>query len=320
MEDGKHELNEIQMDLRQPSSRSFAYAMAILAALASSQVRADIVLQQAASYAILFEGAGGNTLQITNVSINGSVGVGMTGKATDSGPSTIKGGLNFSATNTGQFSNNNGGNVITGGVSYNVGGVTSALNWVNGLNSTYGAMSGTNISINGSTTINLSSYTPKNGNIVLNVTGFNTTNNDVITINGDAAHDNVIFNFTGNANFNNQVVLNGIDDDSVLWNFVGGSGLTGGPTLQINTNASSHPNEFAHGIFLDPNGPVSVTNANILGRIFGGDTHDFQYVSGSLIDQPSPVPEPSTLALVFSGLPALIGVGYARMLRRRSAA
>jgi hypothetical protein len=308
------------MDLRKPSSRRFAYVVAILAALVSSHVRADIILQQASSYAVLFEGAGGNTLQITNVTINGSVGVGMTGKATDSGPSTINGGLNFSAANTGQFSNNNSSNIITGGVNYSVGSVTSALNYVNGLNSTFGAMSGTKISINGSTTINLSSYAPNNGNIILNVTSFNTTNNDVITINGDAAHDNVILNFTGSANFNNQVVLNGIDDDSILWNFVGGSGLTGGPTLQINTNASSHPNQFAHGIFLDPNGPISVTNANILGRIFGGDTHDFQYVSGSLIDQPSPVPEPSTLALIFSGLPALIGIGCTRMLRRRSVA
>src|ERR1700720_1797893 len=62
------------------------------------------------NYALLFEGVGGNTLQVTNVTVNGNVGVATTGKMTDSGPSTINGGVNFSAANTGQFSNNNGSN------------------------------------------------------------------------------------------------------------------------------------------------------------------------------------------------------------------
>ena len=282
------------------------------------QAHADgFALGNAANFGLLFEGAGGNTLQITNVTVNGNIGVGMTGKATDSGPSTINGALDFSASNVGQFSNNNIGDIITGGVAYNVATVTSALNTVNNLNTTFGSEAGTNININGSTTINASAGTlDANGNRVFNVTGFNTTNGDTITINGDAAGDRVVLNFIGlSANVNNQVKLNGLTSDQVLWNFVGGSGLTGGPTLQINDNASSSPSDLVQGIFLDPNGAISVVNANVLGRVFGGDTHDFQYVSGATLTTPSSVPEPSTLVLLAIGLFAVAGLASRRKVQ-----
>jgi hypothetical protein len=41
------------------------------------------------------------------------------------------------------------------------------------------------------------------------------------------------------------------------------------------------------GGFLAPNGAMSVTNAGVFGRVFGGDSHDYQYVSGSNIAQPT---------------------------------
>ena len=49
----------------------------VLAALSSTDGRADTLpLGAAGDYAILFEGGGSNTLQITNVTVNGNVGVG----------------------------------------------------------------------------------------------------------------------------------------------------------------------------------------------------------------------------------------------------
>lgn len=249
-------------------------------------------------YAILFEGGGGNTLQVTNVTTNGNVGVGNTGKLTDSGPSTINGRIDFSAPDTGQFSNNNNANVFTGPF-YNVAAVTTALNNVNSLNSTLGAEPGTAVAINGSTTINAANGTPDaNGNEVFTVTSFSTTNGDTLTINGDGVHD-VVLNIGFGINFNNQVVLNGITSDHVLYNLVGGSNLTGGPTLQVNNQGdNAHPDHLAQGIFLDPNGTVHVTSSRLLGRVFGGDTQDFQDVSGSTIL----VPEASTSVLFMVGI------------------
>jgi len=224
-------------------------------------------LDGGSNYAILFDGNGGNMLQITNITVNGNVGVSGTGKMTDSGPSTINGQINFSASNTGQFSNNNASNVISGGVSYNDAAVGTALTALSTLNSTLSAEAGTPIAILGNTTINAGSgMIDGSGNSVFTVTVFNTTNSNVLTINGDGVH-NVVLNFTSSTNFNNQVVLTGgLNGDQVLYNFVGGSNLTGGPTLQVNTNASSFPNSFAQGVFLDPNGAISLTNANILVR------------------------------------------------------
>ena len=289
-------------------------AGALLSALASSPGQADYLGTAADNYVILYEGGGHNTLQITNVTANGNIGIGGTGKATDSGPSTVNGSIDFSAANIGQFSNNNISNIITGGVSYGVSAVTSALNSINSLNTTLGALSGTNLNINLSGTTN---YTVNASNGVLhtvgganyrvfNITGFNTTNGNKITVNGDAAGDIVVFNFNGrSANVNNQVVLgNGLTAEQLVWNFVGGGNLSGGPTLAINDNGSSNPNNLVQGIFLNPNGPISITNTNIDGRIFGGDTHDFQFVSGSIVDSPALPSVPGPIA--GAGLPGLI--------------
>jgi hypothetical protein len=295
-------------------------AVLLLAICSSANAYADgFNLAGASNYGLLFEGAGGNTLQITNVTVNGNVGVGLTGLVHDSGPSTLNGSLDFSAANTGQLSTCGASCLITGGVDYSNAQVTSALNTVNNLNTSLGGESGTTVGIGtgaGQTlTINASAGTLDiSGNRVFTVNSFSTTNSNVLTINGSAS-DYVVLNFSSSVNFNNQVVLSGgISSDHVLYNFVGGSSLTGGPTLQINDNASgNNPPNVVLGVFLDPNGSISVTNANVVGRVFGGDTHDFQYVSGSTITAPpSQVPEPASLVLFGTWLS---GVGL--LLRRR---
>jgi hypothetical protein len=264
----------------------------------------------ASQYAVLFAGQGNNTLHITNVRINGNLGVGNSGKATDSGPATINGRIDFFAPNTGQFSNNNGSNVLTGGVHYNVAAVANALQALNALNAALGGETGTNLAIHGSTTINAGSGTlDGNGNRIFTVTSFQLSNGQNLKINGDGAGHSVVLNFSQSVHFGGDVVLGGLAPDQVLFNFVGGSNGTGGPTLQINNNASSFPlPNAARCVFLDPNGPISVTNANVVGRVFGGDSHDMQIVSGDHITAPSPpapMPEPATVALLLGGAPAL---------------
>lgn len=301
-----------------PRLKAF-YVGVVLALCASTSAFADgfALGPSASQYGVLFEGNGGNTLQVTNVTVNGNIGVGLNGRATDSGPSTINGSLNFSAANTGQFSNNNNADVITGGVNYNVGSVTSALNDVNLLNTTLGGYAGASLNINlsgsSSLTIDASTGNLVNGNEVFNITGFNTTNGNTLIINGDGLGHNVVFNFTGSANFNNQVLLTGgLGADNVIFNFVGGSNLTGGPTLSINDNGNNNSQNLVQGIFLDPNGAISIVNTNLLGRVFGGDTHDMQVVSGSTITTPTNVPEPSSILLLGTGIFAVVGVSRKR--------
>jgi len=270
--------------------------LAVLLALLPLQRALAFTIDGGSDYAVLFEGAGGNTMHVTNVTVNGNLGVGNNGLLDLSGPATV-GRIDFSAADTGQFSNTNAANVFTGPF-YNVAAVTTALNYLNSLNASLGAESGTDVSINGSTTINASAGTFHGSDSVFNVTAFNTTNSDVLTINGDGIHD-VVLNFIGlSANFNNQVVLNGLTSDKVLYNFVGGSGLTGGPTLQVNDNGHNNPSNMVFGDFLNPNGAISVVNTNLFGRVFGGDTHDIQIVSGDHIS--TAVPDPGSTVLLLS--------------------
>jgi uncharacterized repeat protein (TIGR01451 family) len=285
-------------------------------------------LGTAVNYAILFEGGGSNnSLNVANVKSDvvgsgpsqgngiGNMGVGLAGKSTVSGPSTINGSIDFSAANTGQFSNN-GGNTITGGANYNVAAVTSALNTVNALNTTLGALPGTNVAISGNTTINASSGTFSASGSgytnarVFTVTSFSLNNGQNLTINGDANGDSVVVNFpasVGNINWNGNVVLNGISPDNVFFNFVGGSNLSGGRTLSINNNGG-----LDQGIFLDPNGNISISGgSDIFGRVFGGDSQNFQFSGPSTITAPlaSPTltttPNPTTVTLTAAAPPIL---------------
>jgi hypothetical protein len=256
----------------------------------------------ASNYGVLYEGTGGHNLSISNVTVNGNVGVGGTGVVQFSGPGTINGGLDFSAVNTGQYHNTNGANVGPTSVNYAVAAVTNALNTVNSLNSSLAGL-GSNLAINGTQAINESAgqLDTVNGVTyrVFNVTSYTENNGNLVTINSDGTGDAVVFNFGFNSNVNlgGDVALSGLIDDQVLWNFT-----TSGRNISLNNNASSFPLPLAfHGIILAPNDAISLVNANLDGRVFGGDSSDMQIVSGDTINTPSgpsPIPEPSSLILL----------------------
>ena len=266
-------------------------------------------LGAAANYAILFEGSGNNTLQVTNVTTNvtgsgpgqgggiGNVGVGGTGTVMLNGPGSFNGNLDVSAANTGQVTGN--GVAITGSTSFNVSAVTDALNTVNALNSTLGALPGTNIGIGGTTTINAINGTFSASGAgytnvrVFAVNSLNVGQGQTLTINGDPNGDSVVLNVTSSTNFGGSVVLTGgLTPDNVIFNFVGGGNpaLTGGPSLSISTGATG----LAQGIFLDPNGKISIGAGNVLGRVFGGDRQDLQFNGPSNVTAPLGTPTLTT--------------------------
>ena len=105
-----------------------------------------------------------------------------------------------------------------------------------------------------------------------------------MTINGDGSGDPVVFNFAiGNVNLGGDVSLTGgLTDDQVIWNFTSSN-----QNIQLNNNASSYPLPDAfQGIILAPNDAISLVNANLDGRVFGGGSCDMHIVSGDTINAP----------------------------------
>jgi len=326
MQPSKRSLLSLVSDRVQARKRSAICAtivgVLLMAALAITKVHANTIpLGDAANYAVLYEGTGGHNLQITNITVNGNIGVGGTGAVQFNGPGTINGALDFSAAqscipNCSQYSNNNGSNVGPTSVTYSDGTVTSALSTVNSLSSNLAGL-GSSLSINGTQTVNESTGQLDSVNGVMyrvfKVTSYSEGDGNVVIINGDGSGDPVVFDFgssLGNVNLGGDVTLNGLTDDQVLWNFT-----SSGNNIQLNNNASSYKLPLAfQGIILAPNDAISLVNANIDGRVFGGDSSDMQIVSGDTATVSSPISasEPGTPELLLVSL-----AGSAFLFRRR---
>lgn len=280
-------------------------------------------LSDAANFAVLYTGGGGNQLSITNVTINGNVGVGGTGTVAYSGPGDVAGTLNFYAAKGGgsQYTNTNGGNVGPTGVGYSQSNVGNDLSLLSTLSAGITTNGSANISLtNFGGTINESSGQLETINgvtsRVFNVTSYSATNSTVVTINGDGSGDPVVFNFAFNSNVNlgGTVVLAGsglTSADQVLWNFE-----SSGKSINLNNNGEG----AFQGILLAPNDTLGATDATLDGRIFGGSSQNMQIVSGDCINAPkpaTPTPEPEVSTLLGSAL--LLGLGVSGVARRRFA-
>lgn len=293
---------------------------ALLCIVSSHAHATDIPLGGAANYAVLYTGTGGHNLSITNVTVAGNIGVGGTGHVQFSGPGVIGGELDFSAANTGQYSNNNAGNVGPISVNYNVGAVTTDITTVTNLSNSLAGL-GNSITINGTQTINESAgqLDTKNGVTyrVFNVTSYSSGDGKVLTINGDGSGDPVVFNFGFNSNVNlgGDTTLVGLTPDQVLYNFT-----SSGKNISLNNNASSFPNASFQGVILAVNDAMSIVNANLTGRFFGGDSSDMQIVSGDHIFMPPTVPEPPSFAALIAGLMILGLMRWIPPLQRRASA
>ena len=281
------------------------------------KARAGFVLGDAANFAVLYEGNGGNTLNFNNSTITGNIGIGGTGKMAVSGPGTITGNIEFYAASSSQFSG--GGVTITGTTTYGNGNVNTDLTGINGLNALSLALStetGTAAAITNGASINASSGTlDGNGNRVFTAVLDPFNAGDTFTIHG-ASTDYVVVNIpsTGGHNFNGSVVLmGGITSDHVLFNFDSGNytSLSGGDTLQISTNGN-----VTTGTFLDVNGAISINHSTLDGRLFGGDTTNMAIVSGAnIVAPPSTVPEPSHTVFALGLMMALALAARKKLIR-----
>jgi choice-of-anchor A domain-containing protein len=256
-------------------------AMALLGFLGFGQAaKAQIgfSLGDAANFAIMDEGDGTNTINITGDTINGNIGIGdpsgtTTSKLVLTGD-TITGNIEFAGAinDTGTS-----GDTIKGTISGGNTQVQTDLNYLNSLSATLGAETGTALTIKSASTITINASSGKldaSGNYVFNVTAFNGSGS-TITINGNTLGHNVVINFTNagiNPDFSATTIklTGGLTANNVLFNVASGDTLTlGGDTIT--------------GTFLDPKGAVTGTGDTLNGHVYGGGGNANSTYSGDTV-------------------------------------
>jgi hypothetical protein len=251
-------------------------------------------------------------LVFSNSSVTGNIEIALTGGFVGTGPGTVTGTVEFAAPNTGQFAPD--GVTVTGGATFNNANVQTDLNALNTISQNFRNEGGTPLLISAGASVNASSgILNAHGNEVFTATiNPNFTAGTTFTINGTSSQSVVVNITTGGLPFDGSIVLTGgITSDDVLFNFDAGdyTTLSGGDPLLIDTGGLT-----TTGTYLDPNGQIEIVDSVLDGRIFGGDTADFIISDSTIIAPPSPVSEPTSLALL--GI-ALAAYGMNRMNRRR---
>jgi len=238
--------------------------------------------------------SGGSAVQIT-----GNVYINSPGSLQNSG--TIHGNVYVA---TGATVNNSGtisGKVFTGQTLTTLAtantAAASAYTTFKGLKPTQTVSGNTITGSSGTITI----IAKNNGGLnVINLTSIN-LNGATLNLQG-AAGTQFVINISGNMNVQSGSSINetgGLSKDDVVFN-VTGNLSTSGPSATIN------------GIVLDPIGSVQLSNGFIDGELVAGGS-SVQIVSGSHVTQVAPVPEPSSLILLGSGL-----IGMGTLVRRKT--
>ncbi len=289
-----------------------------VAAVPGSKAFATIQLGAAANFGVISD-AGVPSLQINNGDITGNIGIAnLSGQFQASGPGTVTGNILFAGPVNDSISNT----TITGTITGNNSSVTSAINTLTSLSSTFAGEAGTSVAINlgnmGTQTINATSGTlDSSGNYVFNVSGaLNLGNQAALTINGTASQ-NVVLNVANGLNtLQGSINLTGgITSDNVLINILGNTSLK---------SSGNFNTDVINATLLDLGGTINMNEVTINGRVFGGDSSNMQLVSNFYLNAPtqhSNVPEPTSL-IAWCGLigVGLIGFGWRRRERATSAA
>ena len=293
---------------------------------ASLSARAGFALNDCTNYAVLYEGSGSHSLNCDSGSITGDIGVGAPAHSTtasvklssSTSKTTINGNLYFDSEVNVNGREGSDYSQSSGKVSANKTGVSAALDYLNSLSASLGREAGAAVNIDtgetGKQTIDISTgKLDNNGNRIFNVADFSFGKNTTLTLNGNAAGDSVVFNFSDDATFGGSISLaKGLKADQVIFNFYNGSNLDEGNTLKIDAYGGT-----VYGIFLNPNGKISITNSVVAGRVFGGGSQDEEIASGSSVIAPNvvpaAVPEPAAAAMIGLGL---VGLWAARWRRK----
>ena len=286
-------------------------------------------LGNSTNYQILYSGLG-NKLDFQDSRVIGNIGIGGPAGQVNAyvqlNPNsylTNAGNIDFS----GKASVQGGPPVNIGAITGGVSAVQADLDYLSKLSAALGAESGADLVIkinNGETqTINVSDGKDDgNGNRIFTIQkagDFVFNNGSTLQLVGTKPTDKVVFNFVegGIYQFNGNILFNNeLESDQVLWNFYTDPSSKKSKDVSIQNSSftpdlNANPLEGAQGVFLSPDGVMSMNNSTLCGRFFGGggmdgNTFANMDINKSAIETCVVAPEPSTYVLLGMGALVLI--------------
>jgi Ice-binding-like len=272
-------------------------ALAILSVAVSAKATL-INLGEAGDYAVL--SLTGTFLNLSNVTVNGDVGVGPNGSASVMAPSTVNGTLFTDPTATVSGPGNVTGGIQTKNLQQAVNDAISASNAFNNLAATqmFSSISAA-ITINGN-----------GGDNVIKLTGGINLGSGNLTLNG-GANDFFIFDIKGGLQLggSSSVVLSGgVTADHVVFNFLSASNGGDGSSLM------THVGNTVQGTVLAVD--RDITFHGVFGEVIGGGS-SLTLMSGATVNGIPFIPEVTPSSVIFGFLGLVVAVSSRRALGGR---